>query len=67
MLDLGHACLQKSCQEQARIENTIAYIRIRIVDQGIQEFHSLPDAHRNTLASFEIDSGLYVEGHRLFF
>ena len=43
------------------------YIRIGVVDQGIQELHSLPDAHRNALASFEIESSLYVEGHRLFF
>lgn len=37
------------------------YIRVRFVDQRVQQFNCLPDAHTGAFFGFEVDTGLDVE------
>ena len=38
------------------------YIRVRLIDEGIKQFHGLPDAHVTT--ALEVDASLDVERNR---
>ena len=41
------------------------YIRVRLIDEGIEHFHGLPDAHAGTATALEVDASLDVERNGL--
>ena len=41
------------------------YIRVRLVDQCIEQFNCLPDAHTSAFFRFEVDAGLDVKCNSL--
>lgn len=42
-----------------------AYIWVRLIDEGIEHFHGLPDAHAGTATALEVDASLDIEGNGL--
>lgn len=42
-------------------------IRVGLVDQGVEHFHSFPDAHAGSLLSFEVHARLDIEFDGLLF
>jgi hypothetical protein len=43
-----------------------AHVGIGVVDQCIEHFHGLPDAHTNPGSALEIHAGLNIESDGLF-
>jgi len=46
---------------------TVTHVRVGVIDQGIEHFDGLPDAHTSSFSAFEVDSGFDVICHCLFF
>ncbi len=42
------------------------HIWVRLIDEGIEEFDGLPDAHAGTATALEVDTSLDIEGDGLF-
>jgi hypothetical protein len=42
------------------------YIWVRLVDDGIEHFHGLPDAHAGMATALEVNASLDVEGNGWF-
>lgn len=43
------------------------YIRVRLIHEGIELFHRLPDTHAGTTTALEVDASLDIEGNSLLF
>jgi hypothetical protein len=43
------------------------YIRVRLIHEGIEQFHGLPDTHAGTATALEVDASLDIEGDSLVF
>ena len=68
MLNLRQVCLgphQWLCLLGAGDAKT--YIRVRLIHEGIEHLHSLPDTHAGTATALEVDASLDIEGDGLLF
>lgn len=45
----------------------VTNIRVGVINQCIQHFNSLPDAHTSLLSTFMFNSGFDIVSHCLFF